>query len=142
LNPSDPLLRLVYASRNLIPAEETEAAVATILAASRRRNPTLGVTGALLFSADCFAQALEGPAEAVGDLFELIQIDPRHDRVVILESACVTRREFGDWSMAYAGRQDDPRLRFDAVRAAPRQAGGRVLDVLRGTVARSLPALA
>ena len=55
MNTPPDLFRLVYVSRNLVIASEGEAAVLAILAASRRRNPAMGVTDALLFSGDCFA---------------------------------------------------------------------------------------
>jgi len=142
MNSAPDLFRLVYASRNLLPSAETEAAVLTILDASRRRNPAIGVTGALLFSQDCFAQSLEGPMPAVEALFEHIQMDARHDRVVLLEAGPVTRRDFGDWSMGFAGHCREAALRFESLVATPSESSRRVLDVLRGTVGRTTPVLA
>ncbi len=55
-----PLLRVVYVSRSLLPETAAEAELERILARARRGNAALGITGALLFSEDCFAQALEG----------------------------------------------------------------------------------
>lgn len=142
MSHADDLLRLVYVSRNLLPAAEVEAEIETILAAARRRNPRLGVTGSLFFSEDCFAQALEGPPDAVESLFELIQMDPRDDKVVVLEAGKVAARQFSNWSMGYAGRQADPRLSFAALTSTPGESGGRVGDVLRGAVLRATPTLA
>ena len=136
------LVRLVYVSRNLVPASESEAAVLAILAASRRRNPAMGVTGALLFSGDCFAQSLEGPMAAVEALFEQIQMDERHDEVVLLEAGPVSQRDFGDWSMAFAGHCTEAALGFDALVALPLESSRRVLDVLRGAIGRATPILA
>jgi len=136
------LIRLVYISRNLLPPAEREAAVLDILAASRRRNPAVGVTGALLFSDDCFAQSLEGPMAAVEALFEHIQMDERHDQVVVLEAGPISQRDFGDWSMGFAGHSTEASLRFDALVATPSQSSVRVLDVLRGAVGRTTPAMA
>ena len=37
-----------------------------------------GLTGALLFSADAFAQVLEGPESVVWETYHRIEADPRH----------------------------------------------------------------
>lgn len=134
-----PLFRLVYVSRSLLPEAGADAELERILARARPGNAALGITGALLFSEDCFAQALEGPPPAVEGLFEAIQCDPRHADVVVLEAAPVAAREFGAWSMAYAGRCRRAEARFaelagaGAVGAA---AAGRVSGLLRGVVGR------
>jgi len=139
MTTSPDLVRLVYISRNLASPAESMATVLDILAAARRRNPAMGVTGALLFSEDCFAQSLEGPMAAVEALFEHIQMDERHDQVVLLEAGPISQRDFGDWSMGFAGHRTDAALRFEALVATPSQSGGRVLDVLRDTVGRTVP---
>ena len=139
---SPNLVRLVYVSRNLVPSTESEAAVMAILGASRRRNPAMGVTGALLFSEDCFAQSLEGPMAAVEALYEHILMDERHDQVVLLEAGPVSQRDFGDWSMAFAGRYTQATLRFDELVATPLDSSRRVLDVLRGAVGRAAQVVA
>ncbi len=143
---SPPLFRVVYVSRSLLPEPAAEAELERILARSRRGNAALGITGALLFSEDCFAQALEGPPETVEAVFEAIQRDPRHTEVVVLEAAPVPAREFGAWSMAYAGRCRKAGARFAALaeagtgEAAQAAAAGRVLDLLRGVVGRGIGA--
>lgn len=100
------LYRLVYASRNLLGASETDtrAAVERILEASRRNNARAGVTGALMFNDGAFAQVLEGPQKGVEDTFERIQRDLRHSDVTVLECRPVTQRSFAEWSMAFVGR--------------------------------------
>lgn len=141
----ESLFRVVYVSRNLLAAADAEAEVARILDASRRNNPKVGVTGALLFSEDCFAQALEGPLDAVETTFERIQCDERHGDVVVLEAGTAKQREFPNWSMAYAGRCRDDRARFEQLVGptgrAREEAGSRVRDVLVGAVGRAMPAL-
>ncbi len=139
------LFRLTYASRSLLAgsSDQLELEVGRILAASRRNNPQVLVTGALLFSPDCFAQTLEGAATAVEEVFERIQRDPRHAETIVLEAGPVGWREFADWSMAYAGRIEHDRLRFDALTgggAATEAGAERVLHLLRGVVLRA-PAL-
>lgn len=100
------LYRLVYASKNLLGASESETRVAVerILEASRRNNARAGVTGALMFNDGAFAQVLEGPQKGVEDTFERIQRDLRHGDVTVLECRPVTERSFAEWSMAFVGR--------------------------------------
>lgn len=141
---SHGIFRLVYVSRNMLPplVEAQDCQIDRVLTSSRRNNALLGITGALLFSADCFAQTLEGPMAAVETLFERIQWDDRHCDSIVLQAGPVDAREFGDWSMAYAGRQDADRLRFEALVSLPGPVGqGRILDLLRDAVLRAPPAL-
>ncbi len=97
--------RLLYCSRNLISGSlaEQEAEVQKILNSSRRNNVREGVTGALLFNGEWFAQVLEGPLAKVEKTFERIQCDARHADVTVLESGSSDEPIFADWSMAYAG---------------------------------------
>ncbi len=137
-NPSAPLHRLIYVSRNLLPGapEETEREVLGILETSRRNNARAGITGALLFSADCFAQVLEGPLAAVGSLFERIQCDHRHTDTVVLSCEGVPNREFADWSMAYVGHARHGTERYATLTMpSPTGTGSqRVLDLLQRVV--------
>ncbi|MCJ2102400.1 BLUF domain-containing protein [Methylobacterium sp. E-046] len=98
------LYRLVYASKNFLTGPEAEAAVEQILAASRRNNERVGVTGALMFNGGAFAQVLEGPQKGVEQTFERIQRDPRHGDVTVLEGTPITERGFVNWSMAFVGQ--------------------------------------
>jgi hypothetical protein len=72
------------------------------LATARTKNKQAGISGALLFNGSAFAQVLEGPLEAVEEIFEAIQCDDRHSDVVILRNAEAKARVFSGWSMAYA----------------------------------------
>lgn len=146
MNLGAPLFRIIYVSRNLLPEPAAEAELERILHHARRRNAALGIAGALLFSDDCFAQALEGPGPAVEAVFEAIQRDPRHAEVVVLEAAPVAAPEFGAWSMAYAGRCRQAGARFAALAGSGSAGGeaaaaGRVLDLLRGVVGRNSAAV-
>ncbi len=105
------LYRLVYTSRNLMEGgeEEQKAAIAGVLAVSKRNNARVGVTGALLFNRGSFAQVLEGSKAAVETTFERIQRDTRHSDVAVLQCEPVTARAFPNWSMGFIG--DSPRGR-------------------------------
>ncbi len=109
------LHRLVYYSRNRLPAEMIGDEVRAILAASRRNNLRAGVTGALLFNAGCFGQVLEGTCGAVETTFERIQRDPRHGEVSLLAFAPAERRAFASWSMGFVGSDADEAGRFRGI---------------------------
>ena len=93
------IVRLIYASR--LKKKLDHAAVEKIADVSRRNNKKLGVTGALCSSPRGFLQILEGPPEAVNELYNRIVRDPRHADVTLLEYVKVPFREFENWSMAY-----------------------------------------
>jgi hypothetical protein len=93
------IFRLSYVSRLAKDCGPDE--LGHIAAASRRNNKKLGVTGALCHSPRGFVQILEGPADAVNELFCRIVRDPRHSKITLLEYAAVPCREFEGWSMAY-----------------------------------------
>ena len=99
------LYRVLYCSRNSILGAPQVVAddILAILAKSRRNNSRDRVTGGLLFSTGCFAQVLEGPADAVEAAFERIQCDERHTDVTVLQAGPVAVRDFPDWSMGFAG---------------------------------------
>jgi hypothetical protein len=138
------LFRLTYVSRSTFRTEPArlDAEVTSILASSRRNNRENGITGALLFNAECFAQTLEGELEHVHATFERIQCDPRHRGTVVLPAGPAAQREFGGWSMAYAGRLDDTSVRFTHVGAEPdpfarTQNAEAILALMRGVALRS-----
>lgn len=142
--PAQQLYGLVYVSRSACPGDAgwLDVEVTNILATSKVNNRQAGVTGGLLFSSECFAQTLEGSMDEVEATFERIQCDPRRHDTVILQAGPVDRRDFGDWSMAYAGRVDDQKLRFaQYTDGAERQdgMGETILHLMRGVVRRSEP---
>ena len=138
----DTIYQLVYCSRNMVGGcnGDIDAEVLRILDVSRRNNLRDKVTGALLFSAGSFAQVLEGPLAAVENAFERIQRDPRHGNVVVLRLHRAGRRDFADWSMAYAGRlapSSEAERALSQVCRQPRPDGGEaVLSMLRDLVGR------
>ena len=140
---SNELFRLVYCSRNKIIGQQADPSVEVenILAASRTNNARDGVTGALLYSDGCFAQALEGGLDAVQRTFERIQCDPRHGDVIVLQAGRATGRLFGAWSMALAEAADPAKASATLTRALAHQdadegTGADVVALLDGLVRR------
>lgn len=135
------LYKLVYCSRNRIGGDCPEVAeeLGGILAASRANNARVGITGALLYSAGNFAQVLEGPLASVERTFELIQRDPRHSEVVVIQSGPAETRDFPEWSMAFAGNKNMENIpvataAFEAVFAHAVGSGEQMLSVLRNLI--------
>lgn len=114
---SEPLYRLVYYSRNAIVGDEATlaTAISSILAKSQVNNEKVGVTGALMFNAGCFAQVLEGSRSAVEGVFERIQQDERHGDVSLLAFDPTPARAFENWSMGFVGARVEDAARYGTV---------------------------
>jgi CRISPR/Cas system-associated protein endoribonuclease Cas2 len=91
------LVRLLYASRATKPLAADS--IESILNASRKNNPALGVTGLLCHSGDIFMQILEGGRDSVNQLYTRIAHDPRHGNVILLDYEEIDERRFASWTM-------------------------------------------
>jgi len=97
------LFSLIYVSYCQIKQSDSSTEVHNIVQASVRRNASLNITGALLFTGEHFAQILEGIEPAVIELVDAIRRDPRHDQMQIIDQGPIDRRLFAKWSLAYFG---------------------------------------
>ena len=93
------MIQLVYLSstRWLLAAAD----IASILEASLRNNARDNITGILLYRSGSVLQMLEGDAELVHRLYEVIKRDTRHHRITLLYDIPIAERDFAGWSMAY-----------------------------------------
>lgn len=89
--------QLFYISRSRATSDDIEQ----ILRRARERNAELGVTGALLFSGEHFAQLLEGDPVAVARIMSAIERDPRHEAATVLLLQQADKRLCPDWRMAF-----------------------------------------
>ena len=96
------LKHVIYISR---PTHFDHLVLEDILTKSRSNNPTIGVTGNLIFHADLFLQLLEGPTLAVHKLYQTILADNRHADIVNLCDETFSRRLFASWAMKNDGHQ-------------------------------------
>jgi hypothetical protein len=64
-------------------------------------NSGLAITGMLLYKGNKFLQVIEGPDQAVEDLFSIIKADPRHKDVVQVVDRPIEHREFQKWEMGF-----------------------------------------
>jgi len=93
------MYRLVYVSASAWAMSFDD--LNAILDASRDNNRKLGVTGMLLHMDNGFLQVLEGPKEAVLEIYESIACDPRHTGVRILLERETDERLFEEWTMGF-----------------------------------------
>ena len=130
------LRSLLYISESSMDRTESPAAMEHIVEASRRHNPAMGVTGALIFTGVHFAQVLEGSGPALEILMRRIASDERHNLVDILQDTEIDRRHFRAWSMAYSGPSSylaahlSPLLLPDETSPAPADSAERLMMVM------------
>jgi len=84
-----------------------------LLKQSREKNARLNITGMLLYKDGNFIQVLEGPDDAVEQLYQTIHADDRHIGVIRMLARKIEQRQFPDWTMGF---QD---LNHPAVRQLP-----------------------
>ena len=129
--------QILYCSRNNIrgTAAESKAHLDRVLRSARVNNARVGVTGALFYNTVFFAQVLEGSFAEVQRIFERLQLDTRHSDLVVLQSGFTSKRDFGDWSMAFAGVSAEIELPLvSGTSTAHTQSGDQVLSFLREVV--------
>jgi len=110
------LYSLVYTSTASEPLAKSD--LEHILDGARKRNIDEQVTGLLLFTDGNFMQYLEGPQSSVLKLFDIIKKSSLHEQVVQVSQLPITKREYGDWSMAFLADVDSHSLPRDS-RDAP-----------------------
>ncbi len=132
-----PIYQLIYSSAAAreMRSEELEG----ILAAARRNNSALGITGMLLYHEGSFLQVLEGKRELVEELFSRIEKDDRHTAAMVLLRSELPERAFEGWSMGfYRARSEDLRtlagrsdfLRTGVVRTTDEEHGEKARRIL------------
>ena len=70
-----------------------------ILAAAKRNNAQMGVSGALFFNGVRFLQILEGARADVESIVTRVSADTRHVAMEVISVEDVDRRAFPDWTM-------------------------------------------
>jgi hypothetical protein len=73
-----------------------------LLKVSRAKNKKYKVTGMLLYCQGTFMQVLEGEKHSVELIYQAIELDTRHKNIIKLASGTIKKRNFPDWSMAFA----------------------------------------
>lgn len=92
------MLQLIYVSTAV--EKDDDLDVTILCDEASRNNARDEITGVLMLEDRNFLQVLEGPKETVENTFLRIVTDQRHHSLLLLSRTMLTRREFGDWSMA------------------------------------------
>lgn len=106
------MIRLYYVSKASDGVQTSD--LEDILAKARANNRQVGITGLLVVKNGFFAQALEGEAQVVEELYRKIEQDPRHGGVVRITKTEVDERIFPSWDMGFRDLDDSlaaPQLR-------------------------------
>ncbi len=106
--PEQDLIQLIYIST--MPKPLTSEELEGILAASRKNNKALNVTGLLIIKGNKFMQALEGESRHVKALYDKIAQDPRHAGVVMMSEMKIKKRDFPNWEMGFKNLDRLPRV--------------------------------
>ena len=94
-----PIRQLVYVSNAKFGFSDKD--MESILATSRRNNQAMDVTGLLVYADGVFIQVLEGAKETVGQLYDKITEDIRHDNIAVISDQNCDNRTFPQWAMAH-----------------------------------------
>nr|BAD20731.1 putative beta subunit of photoactivated adenylyl cyclase [Colacium sideropus] len=95
------LITLTYISQASRPMSRLD--LSAIMRASTRRNTQQNITGTLLHVNGLFVQTLEGPRDAVMNLYLRIRQDPRHTDVVTVHMANLQERVYPpEWTLTSA----------------------------------------
>ena len=113
---ADVLKRISYISKFARPLTRDE--VSKLAADAADKNQAIGVTGMLMSSGGIFYQVLEGPVDAVDDLFKRIAADSRHRDVLVLSThEDVEDRQFPTWAMKKVNLDEDALSRLEPIKA-------------------------
>jgi hypothetical protein len=96
--------QLTYRSKAI--EDITPNSIYEIVQVANKFNPTVGITGCLVFENGYFIQILEGEQEAVEELYFKIKQDKRHTFTSILSKGFTAKRIFDKWDMAYMNLTD------------------------------------
>ena len=72
---------------------------AGIVRHASEQNLRRGIRGSIAWDGHIITQIIEGPAQAVDDLYRKIRVDRRHTGVVLLTRADITHAQFPDFGM-------------------------------------------
>lgn len=103
--------QLVYVSQAVrkMSAEDLRS----IHASARTNNEHIDVTGSLFYNGGWFLQVLEGPAATLSELYEKIELDPRHKNSRVLYNEPASFRTFPRWNMNMTNLEDRQADKYD-----------------------------
>ncbi len=93
------LKSLVYVSSATHDLSHQE--VDQLLLQARRRNKQHNITGVLIYIGGNFMQYIEGDADKLALIYDIIKISPLHTGLIQLLYNSIECRDFNEWTMAY-----------------------------------------
>ena len=93
------LKQVIYVSEK---TDSSDSSLTKIFDISEKNNPEKGISGCLLIGSNSYLQFLEGPSEAVEELYSKIKTDSRHTNVKKLHDQRIEEKLFSSWSMKFA----------------------------------------
>ena len=109
------VLRVTYLSRETEPF--SAGALIDLLEHCKHNNPSLGVTGMLVYANGTFLQTLEGDTHKVELLLEKIERDPRHQDFQVIKREPIDERVYKQWSMGFERLTETALQEVPALRA-------------------------
>ncbi len=94
------MLQLIYTSAATVAFSEDD--LNALLFQSRKNNKASDITGMLLYDHGTFLQIIEGPDDAIKQLFSKIEKDDRHERIITISQRAIPKRDFEQWTMGFA----------------------------------------
>jgi hypothetical protein len=134
------LSQLVYVSNRK--SSCTDAEIEKILVSCKKNNPSLEITGVLLYSDTKFIQMVEGESKVITGLYDKIKLDNRHTNPMMISYSPIKDRSFPSWHMGarkISGNEVDFKTEitkedksvFDNILQGKDENGGRVLNLLK-----------
>jgi hypothetical protein len=103
--------QLVYISQAVRKMSPTD--LSAIQETAKKNNAPLDVTGSLFYNGGWFLQVLEGPPSTLDDLYNKIELDPRHKNSRVLYNEPAKFRTFPRWSMSMTNLNDRQADKYD-----------------------------
>lgn len=93
------MYQIIFGGQALTPFTRDD--LEELLRKSREKNRLLKISGLMIYKDSSFIQVLEGPDQAVRDLYATIEMDFRLTTVACLSSKPVVEREFGERTLGF-----------------------------------------
>ncbi len=134
------LTQLVYVSTRQ--SNCTSAEIEKILMSCEKNNPSLEITGVLLYSDTKFIQLVEGESKVIMELYDKIKLDSRHKNVMMISYGPLKEKSFPSWHMGArqikgseidfkTGISAEDKIVFDNILSGREENGAKVLDLLK-----------
>ncbi|MCU4674803.1 BLUF domain-containing protein [Catenovulum sp. 2E275] len=91
------IYQIAYWSKAALPMSQNE--LNKLQTTSQINNQNKGITGLLLYANHTFFQLIEGPYQAVAELYQIIAQDQRHYDLTLIGQWTTPQRQFTNWDM-------------------------------------------